>query len=521
MMLSILIPARNEMFLARTVEDILSNIEGDTEIIVVLDGAWADPGLPIDPRLTVVYLPESIGQRAATNLAARIAKGKYLMKCDAHCAFDKGFDVKLCSEMQDDWTMVPRMYNLHVFDWVCPDGHTRYQGPSGPCTQCGKLTERKMLWQAKPSPETDFMRFDSNLKFQYWSQFKKRPEARGDIADTMSILGACFLLTKEKYWELDICDEQHGSWGQQGTEVACKTWLSGGRLVVNKKTWFAHMFRTQGKDFGFPYPLSNGDVEKARAYSVNLWKGKKWPKAIHDLEWLINKFAPVPGWDQKKGIIYYSDNKLNIKIAKRVQQQLLSIGLPITSATLKPMNFGRNIHLPLERGVLTMFKQILAALEASTAEIVFFCEADVLYHQSHFDFTPPSREIFYYNTNVWKVDARSGHAFRVDDCRQVSGICVYRDLAVAHYRKRVEMVERDGFTMAMGYEPGTHGRPERVDDSKSETWESPLPNVDIRHDTNFSHTRWSKDEFRNQKYTKGWIEAEEIPGWGKIKLISD
>ena len=44
--LSILIPARNEMFLARTVKDILAHIEGDTEIIVVCDGNWPDP--PID-----------------------------------------------------------------------------------------------------------------------------------------------------------------------------------------------------------------------------------------------------------------------------------------------------------------------------------------------------------------------------------------------------------------------------------------------------------------------------------------
>jgi glycosyltransferase involved in cell wall biosynthesis len=38
--LSILIPARNEMFLKNTFEDALKNSESDTEIIVALDGAW-------------------------------------------------------------------------------------------------------------------------------------------------------------------------------------------------------------------------------------------------------------------------------------------------------------------------------------------------------------------------------------------------------------------------------------------------------------------------------------------------
>src|SRR3990167_7437010 len=138
--LSILIPSRNEMFISRTIENILANIEANTEVIAVLDGAWADPPIPQNDRVNVIYVPESIGQRAATNMAARLSKAKYLMKCDAHCAFDKGFDIKMMKEMHDDWTMAPLMKNLHAFDWVCPDGHRRYQGPSGPCLECAKET---------------------------------------------------------------------------------------------------------------------------------------------------------------------------------------------------------------------------------------------------------------------------------------------------------------------------------------------------------------------------------------------
>lgn len=162
-----------------------------------------------------------------------------------------------------------------------------------------------------------------------------------------------------------------------------------------------------------------------------------------------------------------------------------------------------------------MFKQILAALEASKADIIYFCEADVLYHPSHFDFTPPERDVFYYNENVWKLDAKTGHALHYD-CRQVSGIAVYRETAVTHYRKRVEMVAKNGFSYAMGYEPGTHQRPERVDDTTAESFMSAFPIVDIRHEGNFSLTRWKKEQFRNLKYTKNWAESDtEIPGWGK------
>src|SRR3989344_8523412 len=126
--LSILIPARNEMFLGRTIECILTNIKGKTEIIAFLKGKKPEPPLiNTDPHLTIIYNPESVGQRTGTNKAAKLSKAKYLMKCDAHCSFDKGFDIKMLEAIKghDNWTMVPIMKNLHAFDWVCPDGHRR------------------------------------------------------------------------------------------------------------------------------------------------------------------------------------------------------------------------------------------------------------------------------------------------------------------------------------------------------------------------------------------------------------
>jgi glycosyltransferase involved in cell wall biosynthesis len=296
--LSILIPSRNEQFLARTIQDILDNSSDSTEIIAVLDGAWAEPGIPDHERVTLVYHPISIGQRAATNEAARMASGKYIMKCDAHCAFDQGFDRKLIADMQPDWTMIPRQYNLHAFDWVCPQGHRRYQGPSGPCKECGQPTTRDVVWFAKPNPACTAYRFDRDLHFQYWTEYKKRQT--GDLVESMSIQGSCFLVARDKYFELELCDEKYGSWGGQGTEVACKTWLSGGRVVINKKTYYAHMFRTQGADFGFPYP--NPGIEKAREYARKLWNLKNpnelphWDRAIYPLQYLIDKFNPVPEW---------------------------------------------------------------------------------------------------------------------------------------------------------------------------------------------------------------------------------
>ncbi len=159
--LSILIPARNEQFLARTIEDILSNIRGDTEIIAVLDGQWADPGIPDHDRVILLYHSEPIGQRGATNEAAKISTAKFIMKCDAHCAFDKGFDVKLMADCEYDWTVIPRMYNLHAFDWVCENGHRFYQDKfkpeGGKCKDCEKPVSIEWVWKPRLHKKTDFM----------------------------------------------------------------------------------------------------------------------------------------------------------------------------------------------------------------------------------------------------------------------------------------------------------------------------------------------------------------------------
>jgi ribosomal protein L37E len=299
--LSVVIPARCEMFLSRTIEDILEHSTANTEIITVLDGAWADPVIPQNPRVTVVYHEESIGQRAACNEAVRLSSAKYVMKVDAHCSFAQGFDTVLLNDMQDDWTVVPTMRNLWAFDWKCKKcGKRTYQGPTPTaCSHCGCANRftRRMVWEAKRNPQSNSYCFDSTPHFQYMKEYSKRPEGQGDLTETMSLQGSCFMLTRDKWWELNICDESLGSWGSQGIEVAVKTWLSGGRVLVNHKTYYAHLFRTQGGDFSFPYPMSGNQVERAKTKIREMIYSNSLPKQTHPLSWLLEKFWPIPGWD--------------------------------------------------------------------------------------------------------------------------------------------------------------------------------------------------------------------------------
>lgn len=165
-----------------------------------------------------------------------------------------------------------------------------------------------------------------------------------------------------------------------------------------------------------------------------------------------------------------------------------------------------------------MFKQILAGLEALRTDAVFFCEHDVLYHKSHFDFIPPKENTYYYNEHTYKVDSRTGKAVFYHT-KQTSGLCAHRELLIEHYRKRIERVEKEGFSRRMGFEPGSHRRRQRIDDHRAESWMSELPNIDIRHGKNLTPSRWSPEEFRNKRSRRGWKEVKEIPGWGKVKEI--
>ncbi len=261
MMLSILIPARNEQFLVRTIQDILEHIEADTEVIVLLDGVWSEPGIPQHERVNVIYVPVSVGQREGTDLACRLARGKYVMKVDAHCAFDQGFDRKMLESYQktgDNCTMVAVMRNLHAFDWKCQTcGNRWYQGPT-PTFCCsdkngkvqnelctGKIFEKVMTWEPRRGTHSVSYSFDAEPHFQYFNEYTARPEyvtmkQETGFTESMSLQGSLFMATRKNYWKLKL-GGNFGSWGNQGIQVALATWLSGGKVLVNHNLVRSHV----------------------------------------------------------------------------------------------------------------------------------------------------------------------------------------------------------------------------------------------------------------------------------------
>lgn len=214
-----------------------------------------------------------------------------------------------------------------------------------------------------------------------------------------------------------------------------------------------------------------------------------------------------------------------------VRKYILASGLHISSASLKPIDFGLNVVMNGKRGYPTMVKQIIMALESAAEDYVFFCEHDVLYHRSHFNFTPPRDDIFYYNKNVWRWKFGSNMVIRHDRMLSLSGMCANRELALKHYKLRDKFIKENGldskgdanqnWVRRMGYEPGTKKKKRGgLTDDDFDTWSSDYPIVDIRHKKTFSPSKMRLEDF---KHKPDWWEersVKRIPGWDLKKLFN-
>lgn len=286
---SVIIPSRDARYLQPTIDDLLAKAKGDIEIIVVLDGYWPNPVLKTDPRVTIVHygtIFDNGGMRASINKGVAISRGKYIMKTDEHCLFDAGFDVKLAADCKENWVVIPRRYRLDAKNW------TIIEDSRPPIDY---------MFLAYPGLKPDD--FEWGLHGREW---KSRARERKDVLidDTMSWQGSCWFTTRT-YWDqllepLDI--NSYGPFTQEAQEIGNKVWLSGGRLVVNKTTWYAHYHKgKEGKGLGFSnaqYRLHQANIKQGRRFCVDYWLNNRWPQRQYDFEWLIEKFWPVPTWPE-------------------------------------------------------------------------------------------------------------------------------------------------------------------------------------------------------------------------------
>lgn len=282
--LSIILPIRSEYrpvvdgmtILQRTVKDIYDKATGDFEVIVAFDGGKTQ-ALRAYPTLTVLYMSPWQGTKVVLNSAAELAKGKYIMKADGHCMFSEGFDEVLQEGMQDNWIVMPRFYVLDAENWRWQD-------------------ERFYDYFMLPCPFT----YKRGIMFQAGGHWKERTRERFDVYpwdENMKLHGSCWMTSRDYYLNtlggLDYANGA-GTWNGEDIELTMKAWLGSGKIMVNKAAWYAHMHRggQRPREWGFSYR----EAYRSAAWTADYWLSNSWEGRSRDIEWLIEKFMPIPGW---------------------------------------------------------------------------------------------------------------------------------------------------------------------------------------------------------------------------------
>ena len=282
--LSVIIPNRNSPFTTKTIQDVLEKVATFVEVIVTVGENWPDP-LVEDKRVTYIHPGSVKGMRWGINAAVALAKGKYIMKTDDHCMFAPGFDkVLIKNHLKDNWVQIPRRYSLDAENWKI--NKTRpYRDYLFLCyPQKGKAHD------------------DGMHGVEWWDRQRKRTAPKYDIDDTPSMQGSCWFMTKNHFDNFlnGLSEEGYGQFSQESQEIGNKTWLGGGALKVNKKTWYAHLHK--GKHYGRMYHISrkeNQSFINSTNWSAEYWMNNRWKERIHDIAWLVEKkFPGMPTWEK-------------------------------------------------------------------------------------------------------------------------------------------------------------------------------------------------------------------------------
>jgi glycosyltransferase involved in cell wall biosynthesis len=277
-MLSIIIPARTEKFLNHTIRDVLKKATGEIEVFPVLDGyTWhqlVEYEKVDDPRVKYIWLPLPDNfdrhKRQAINTGVSIANGEYICWMDAHCVVAPGFDEQLIKDCKEDnWVMVPRRWRLNPGKWD------------------------KEGWEGRPPIDYEYCMWQYLTKKKRLSGYrwdvKSRERANIPIDDIFTAQGSFFFMKKSWFEKMGFMHlDGYTGWGQEGEEVCLTTIKNGGRAVVDKNTWYAHMHK--GQMHGRMYKWTN--VEPSYGYSFNYWVHENRDFFVK----LINRFMPIPNF---------------------------------------------------------------------------------------------------------------------------------------------------------------------------------------------------------------------------------
>ncbi len=254
MKVSVIIPAYKDPWIHPTIDSLLLNSElGDQmEIIVVLDGYWPVTPIKKDDRVRVFHLGKNRGMRGAINAGVAVARGEFILRTDQHCAFAKGYDRILVEDCKPNWIMTATRYFLDPVKWEVMN-------------ELEPVITEKLVIQ-------DERKF-SGVKWRNRDKVFKNH----DLIESMAMQGSMWLMPRA-WWKkviVELQTEGYGQMYQDGHEMIFKTWKARGKLMVSKKTWFAHKHRSflKGRHEGTKENSSNrGKNFDSGGYALSQWR---------------------------------------------------------------------------------------------------------------------------------------------------------------------------------------------------------------------------------------------------------
>lgn len=234
----------DKAWIMKTLQNVLANAVGTTEILLENDDNHE-------------------GHRVLMNRMAAKAKGKYLLRLDAHCAMSPGWDARMKSSCDEKTIVVAMVDALNTKTW----------GGSG--IDMGLIILNDTMDNTYPP----------------WKGLAQR-----DIEEPTMGLGGCnYMIQKDHYWYHEGCDEELGIREAGGLEWALKAWLTGGRVIIRTDVVCCHLFRAP--EIGVNNAVKDRDATLmlAKKWATGYGKGQ-----IYGLYWLARKFEPWLNWDKKQ-----------------------------------------------------------------------------------------------------------------------------------------------------------------------------------------------------------------------------
>lgn len=180
---------------------------------------------------------------------------------------------------------------------------------------------------------------------------------------------------------------------------------------------------------------------------------------------------------QTATIVYYSDGYCN--------QWILRTALSELSAASNKLNFEMVVISvkQSERSHRLMYQNILSGIDQAHSDLIYLAEHDVLYTHSHFNDRPDGPEL-YYNTNL--LTAIPAGFFN-------AGLNGYPSLHLSQLSGHKELL-RAAISMKIAETNTVIAEP------AGKTYNSQIPNIDIRHSKAFTGSRESINTFVNDRF---------------------